>query len=69
MRKTITSAVLVLAAAALAAPAHAGDGDTGGGLTSVGGKAASYLCALTSTAGTTTGTPYFTCSGNPPVHL
>ncbi|MYX27627.1 hypothetical protein GTY75_13375 [Streptomyces sp. SID8381] len=75
MRKTITTAVLVLAAAALAGPAHAnggdsgGNGGTGGDLTVVGGKAASYLCALTSATGTTAGARYLSCSGNMPVHL
>lgn len=73
MRKTITTAVLVLAAAALAGPAHADSGDNGaadgGDLTAVGGKAASYLCALTSATGATTGAGYFSCSGNMPVHL
>ncbi|MBY8865350.1 MULTISPECIES: hypothetical protein [Streptomyces] len=72
MRKTITTAVLVLAAAALAGPAHADGGDSGGNggdLTVVGGKAASYLCALTSATGTTTGARYLSCSGNMPVHL
>ncbi|MYX41736.1 hypothetical protein GTW59_11715 [Streptomyces sp. SID89] len=78
MRKTITTAVLVLAAAALAGTAHAdggddggngGNGGNGGDLTVVGGKAASYLCALTSATGTTTGARYLSCSGNMPVHL
>ncbi|MYS46171.1 hypothetical protein GTY23_34265 [Streptomyces sp. SID5998] len=72
MRKTITTAVLVLAAAALAGPAHADGGDNGGNggdLAVVGGKAASYLCALTSATGTTTGARYLSCSGNMPVHL